>query len=192
MTINSPKLCSLPGFYIPSPSLGPFHGIQCRRIVPDNDLSRNVGDEQSQNFEDPQSRDRFPAGWDLSLNQPDYERNRQSDESNTEYLDDAEIILPGVDGRPPQRIAKPAKLRKKQGADARNPTNLVRTKRREEARKALEKYKQAKKKAKDAEWAKRLDVRLGRMLGLFDPEDREGLEAMYRGEADEEGEKEEP
>lgn len=123
------------------------------------------------------------------MERPTYPGGQRSSDAGAETLDDGEIVLPGVDGRPPQRIAKPAKLRKKQGSDVKQTTNLVKIKRREEARKAVERYKQAKKKAKDDEWAKRLDVRVGRLLGLFDPEDPDGFEAIYRGEDDDEGEK---
>lgn len=101
------------------------------------------------------------------------------------------MILPGENGKPPQMVTKPAKLRKKTSGDTTAKANAdpARPKVKARTRQAVEQYIQAKKKAEDDSWAKRWDVRLGRFLGLFDPTVEQGLEAIYREIVEEEEER---
>ena len=114
MTIKTPRLCSIPGFYVPSADLGPSHEIQCRRIVQDRELGAIAGGHGSRASSD---RHRAPVGHrsgqphyfeSLPRTPPKHKKLKTASEA------DFEVIIPGIDGSPPQRIIKPAKLRKKQ------------------------------------------------------------------------------
>jgi hypothetical protein len=120
MTIKTPRICNIPGFYVPSASLGPLHQIQCRRIVYDDELHMLIAALGHDGPRVPNEELRAPLGWDTdrlpfkpanALLVPGKDKvPRATSEA------DFEVIVPGVGGQPPQRIVKPAKLRKKQSS----------------------------------------------------------------------------
>lgn len=124
MTIKTPRICNIPGFFVPSASLGPLHQIQCRRVVQDNHLHMLTTAHVHNAEEDL----RAPSGWHTDRRAfkaahvlPALGKEKVSRATSEA---DFEVIIPGVGGQPPQRIVKPAKLRKKQSTvdagDARN------------------------------------------------------------------------
>jgi hypothetical protein len=133
MTIKTPRLCNIPGFYVPSAHAGPLHEIRCRRIVPETDIEAVLSGQGAQAYYSRSGR--VPQGWYSSHREAgrDYLPKRTEPKAAVGPASDidSEVIIPQFNGQPPERIVKPPKARKKQKrakngkADAQVPADEV-------------------------------------------------------------------
>jgi hypothetical protein len=181
MTIKTPRVCSIPGFFVPSANLGPSHKIQCRRIL---------GAHEAQTFAsgrvDAKSivPHRAPQGWYGNVaRHPEPPARKAVSKQRPKATSEAdfEVIVPGLDGKPPQRIIKPPKLRKKQVATGAEETfdakqdNLAAKRSAVKQKRAADRDRKAEqdtlaqeiRKSVDEDWEKYYFVKLARFVGYY-------------------------
>lgn len=92
MTINSPHLCSLPGFHIPTIDDEPARPVKCRRIIPDDQHAETMVRHQRTHFtaeeetlEARQRSDKFPRGYPAQPHGPAWQFHHQRKGGRVKY-----------------------------------------------------------------------------------------------------------